>query len=169
MGLSPRSRTSGASTVKRSKGHQHVRAGDEVLIDGVDLRAALGVHGDRQAHVRRLLTLDFGDRVRRTVVLFDDLDDGGAERSIVTAEHLDLEVGRELQRRLVGAAHSQNRFSSSRMRAQTPPSKTFVRTMTGLLSNGAPSNEMLTSPTAVPRVSGAASCASTSIFAASFG
>src|SRR6185436_13956897 len=129
----------------------------------------LGANGNRQAHVGRLLALDFGNRVGRAVVLFDYLDDGGAELGVVAAEHLDLEVGRELQQRLVGAAHSQNRFSSSRMRAQTPPSMTFVSTMSGLFRSGVPSNEMLTSPTAVPRVSGAASCASTSIFAASLG
>src|SRR6185436_6139033 len=161
--------TSGASTLRLLERHENLLARDEVSVDGVDLRAALGADGDRQAHVCRLLTRDFGDRVGLAVVLLDDRDDGRAELGVVAAEHLDRKLGRKLQQRLVDAAHSQRKPSSSRMRAQTPPSWTFWSTMSGLLTSGAPSKEMLTSPTVVPRASGAASSASTSMLAASCG
>src|SRR5512138_355591 len=53
-GLKPRSRTSGARTGVLDD-HDDVVARDEVAVQRVDLRAALRVHGDREAQVVALL------------------------------------------------------------------------------------------------------------------
>src|SRR5688572_13567300 len=101
-------------------------------------------------------------------MLLENRADSRPKIGIVASEHFDGEIRRKLQQRLVGVAHSQSNESSSRMRAQTPPSRTLVSTISGRLTICSSPNEILTSPTFVPPTSGAASSAATSMLAASF-
>src|SRR6185295_10030216 len=158
-GRKPRSRTSGASTDLYD--HDDLAARDEIAVHGVELRAVLGVHRDREAQVVAFLAHVLDDFVRVAVVGFGDLDGGGAEFVVVATEHLDRHVGRKLQQRFRRLAH----FSAERKRDQTLPSATPVSTTSGALASRWPPNETLTEPTVAPAVRGAARSWSRSILA----
>src|SRR6185503_12167328 len=82
-GRKPRSRTSGAGTVLVSDDHDDLATSDEIGVHGVELRAVLGVHRDREAQVVAFLAHVLDDFVRVTVVGFGDLDGGGPEFVVV--------------------------------------------------------------------------------------